>query len=528
MGNKSSQTLLRFVENSLADPAIGDPVKCLERFKNKPCIESLIPAERAGIHHTLFTRRQFLERQNFDEFCANNSSEIEVWVEELLERFDETRTKRCEAEDEVRDLLPEPKELDHGRRIVVFIDGTWNTPEEPHHVKKYDPENLPPITNVVRLLRGVVTDNSETDVPQVVGYFRGVGTSGLAASRLIDGATGNGLTRLVVDAYRFISHNLEWKEANEPRPNNSEIFLFGFSRGAYAARALSGFLNRFGLIKKEGLHLLPFFFDKYEKMLATGEDLDRHTELIWEDFVHQEYRSIDVEFLGVWDTVSALGIPVRGLSWLTVNYDDFFETNLTENVSHAYQALAIHEMRQPYKPVLWTRKAKPNQVLEQVWFAGAHANIGGGYTKTGLSSHSLDWMAYKAYAAGLRLDLNFLRKEISTRNSREPIAHSRRWGHGRSGFLNERKVYLRSLSRPVNVDHVALYLKKHFPAQQLEEDVKKDIRVHWSVKDRQSTKVSYSKDREFFEKLDREANTLEVVERRESLFPQRKNCKNST
>jgi hypothetical protein len=144
-------------------------------------------------------------------------------------------------------------QISRGRHIVVFMDGTSNTPEELRHTLKYDLLNPPPITNVVRLMRGVFTDDSQTGIPQVISYFRGVGTEGSVATRLIDGASGRGLSRSILDAYRFISHNLEWVgDSAKKLGTEDKIFIFGFSRGAYAARALSGFLNRLGLIRKDG------------------------------------------------------------------------------------------------------------------------------------------------------------------------------------------------------------------------------------------------------------------------------------
>jgi len=205
-----------------------------------------------------------------------------------------------------------------GRRIAVFIDGTSNTPEELRHTPKYDLMDPPPITNVVRLLRGVITDDNQSSRPQIIGYFRGVATEGSAVTRTIDGMSGRGLSRIILDAYRFISHNLEWVGSEPGRINLGEIYIFGFSRGAYAARALNGFLHRFGLVKKQALWLLPFFFKAYQRLLASGGELDPRTKRIWLEHVHPEYKSIPVHFLGVWDTVGALGIPVSGLSWLTM------------------------------------------------------------------------------------------------------------------------------------------------------------------------------------------------------------------
>lgn len=100
-----------------------------------------------------------------------------------------------------------------------------------------------------------------TDNTQVIGYFRGVGTEGSWFNRLVDTVTGSGLARIVLDAYRFIAHNLEWSGESHVARGRDQIYIFGFSRGAFAARALNGFLSRFGLVRKEGLWLLPEFFE---------------------------------------------------------------------------------------------------------------------------------------------------------------------------------------------------------------------------------------------------------------------------
>ena len=108
--------------------------------------------------------------------------------------------------------------------------------------------------------------------------------------------------------------------------------------------------------------------------------------------------------IGVWDTVGSLGIPLRGLRWLTRREHQFHDTELSGSVQVACHALAIDERRAPFVPTLWDYKPKPGQQVEQVWFCGAHSDVGGGYAETGLSDIALEWMIGKARAAGLAFD----------------------------------------------------------------------------------------------------------------------------
>ncbi len=112
-----------------------------------------------------------------------------------------------------------------------------------------------------------------------------------------------------------------------------------------------------------------------------------------------------IEMIGVWDTVGALGIPLRGLRSLTRKKHQFHDTELSGIVRRACHALAIDEHRGPFAPTLWSPASKPGQTIEQVWFCGAHSDVGGGYAETGLSDAALEWMLAQAKAAGLAQDL---------------------------------------------------------------------------------------------------------------------------
>ena len=138
-------------------------------------------------------------------------------------------------------------------------------------------------------------------------------------------------------------------------------------------------------------------------------------------------RKMKIDFIGVWDTVGALGIPFGPLRYFGQQRFQFHNTNLGDNVARAYQALAIDERRRVFAPSIWRREAGiedrlqaygiDDQVIEQTWFAGVHSNVGGGYPDTGLSDIAFVWMARKAQACGLALDEEYVdRKQEGTRD----------------------------------------------------------------------------------------------------------------
>ena len=271
------------------------------------------------------------------------------------------------------------------KQIVVCCDGTWNTPDE-HHGVRATP------TNVAKLALGVV-DSSE----QVLFYEPGVGTA--PDDRVLGGAFGLGLSQNVRNAYRFLSDTY--------KPDD-RIFLFGFSRGAYTARSLAGLVHNCGIL--EQAHL-----DRVDEAFAFYRDRSSHTHpsALGSKLFRRMYSNPDdtIHFIGVWDTVGALGIPDEIPGWeeffkRITNWEEawgFHDTQLGPHVTSAYHALAIDEQRPPFKPTLWT-SVNPGQTLEQVWFAGVHTEIGGGGESASLSDIALLWMVERAVASGLLVD----------------------------------------------------------------------------------------------------------------------------
>ena len=271
------------------------------------------------------------------------------------------------------------------KRLVICCDGTWNEPDQSVDGNAADETEL---TNVLNVVRGLAPVDGN-QVPQVVYYDTGVGTQGMA-DKYIGGGLGSGMSANIRQAYRFIANNYH---------EGDELFLFGFSRGAYTVRSLAGFIGVVGLLSKENLRLLPEAYSLYRlpPSKRAGSMVERRLKEVGEP----SRIPTPIKFIGVWDTVGALGAPTPLLGRLTRNRVSFHNTHLGKDVEHAYQALAVDERRRPFQPVLWTGAPVNGQAIQQAWFAGVHSNIGGGYRDTGLSSIALAWMAGRAASHGL-------------------------------------------------------------------------------------------------------------------------------
>ena len=273
------------------------------------------------------------------------------------------------------------------KRLVVCCDGTWNFADQPSK------------TNVTKLALSVHT-GLVAGMDQRVYYHSGVGTH--RWERLRGGAFGVGLSRNVIDAYRFLI------ETYEP---DDELFLFGFSRGAFTARSLAGLVRNCGILRRDQAARVKeawaLYRNRIEKPNGAASTIFRRS------YAHETR----IHFIGVWDTVGALGIPAVGPGWLEplVNQFNrrwtFHDTELSSWVDAAFHALAIDEQRSAFKPTLWHQQpgaAEQGQKLKQVWFAGSHCDVGGGYRETGLSDITLLWMVDQARSCGLEFDAKAL------------------------------------------------------------------------------------------------------------------------
>jgi uncharacterized protein (DUF2235 family) len=270
------------------------------------------------------------------------------------------------------------------KSIIICCDGTWNSADQ-------DRKGEPTPTNIVRLAYRVAKRDPDTGEPQVLYYDQGVGT-GNVLDRFTGGAFGRGLDSNVFECYRFLIANYEAKD---------KLFLFGFSRGAFTARSLAGLIRNSGILKRDAVR-------QYQKALALyrNPDIKPSSEQATEfRAAHSVMGDVPIHLIGVFDTVGSLGIPVRGMRWMTRKKYQFHDTKLSSLVSHAYHALAIDERRAPFEPTLfWKSPDNQKQRVEQVWFPGVHSDVGGGYKERDISDLTLKWMLKRVEAAGLKLE----------------------------------------------------------------------------------------------------------------------------
>ena len=260
------------------------------------------------------------------------------------------------------------------KRIVICSDGTWQTPNQKNP------------THVVEMAR-TVSPTAPDGTTQVVFYDWGVGTE-VWMRRIAGGISGQGIRRNIRDCYRFLVHNYE---------DGDEVYLFGFSRGAYTVRSLAGLIRNCGVLRKTEAAWIDEAYDMYCRNDAAPESEEAKR------FRSAHSQDVSITFIGVWDTVGALGIPVRGLSKWTDSLRQFHDVELSSYVKYGCHALAIDERRGPFRPSLWQAKPKPGQIVEQVWFSGEHSDVGGAADPT-LGEPALAWMKERASYAGLAFD----------------------------------------------------------------------------------------------------------------------------
>ncbi|HYD89421.1 MAG TPA: DUF2235 domain-containing protein [Vitreimonas sp.] len=283
------------------------------------------------------------------------------------------------------------------KRIVICCDGTWQ--------RLYNAS----LTNVALTARAVAPRDAR-GVPQIVYYSAGVGASMYGVS-IWQGMTGADLDDHLLDAYLFLNLNYE---------PGDEIYLFGFSRGAYTVRSLAGLLRKCGVLRRAHV-------DKARAAL----ELYRHREVSADTFLAARFRAahaiawprlgndgatidtppvdLRLRYVGVWDTVGSLGIP-RVLP-ISVGLNQgylFHDTTLSRAVHSARHAVAIDEQRAAFAPTLWsnvdafnTPGARPR--VMQSWFPGDHGAVGGNDDSRGLSNCALLWVLEGAEQVGLAL-----------------------------------------------------------------------------------------------------------------------------
>ena len=363
------------------------------------------------------------------------------------------------------------------KNIVICSDGTGNRGGKTRG------------TNVWRIFNAVDRHNGPTR--QITFYDDGVGTQDWRWVRLLAGAFGWGLSRNIREAYAFLAMNYE---------PGDRIYLFGFSRGAYTVRSLAGMIGRCGLISREALIKAGRRRRVLKRLvIAYRSDECRRKKVLCkvrralkenDTCFHQ--GPIPIHFIGVWDTVAAVGMPFRGMTkcldsvmrmFFRRHLWVFHDRKLGCHVHYACQALALDDERRTFHPLVWKHEShRPDeegadcsakgrahackkQIVEQVWFAGVHANVGGGYPKDAMALVSLDWMMGKAGACGLK----FL-KGVRANHRRSADVHGRLY-NSRAGL---RAVYRYA---PRNI-------YEHYDKKGVEEKQKYLPAIHGSVFER--------------------------------------------
>ncbi len=306
------------------------------------------------------------------------------------------------------------------KRLVCCLDGTWN-----------DDVKASARTNIVKLHRSVLVADT-SGVGQVSEYIVGIATTEGQRAQFLRGAIGLEVRDRIWRGYQFLIDNYE---------PGDEIYLFGFSRGAFEARSLASLIAIFGIPRRDGAFALDDAWKLYRKP-EKRRDFDKVAMLTAE--CHYPVR---IACVGVWDTVGNLGNPLFRGGLINRRFQ-FHDMRLHDTIDNAFQALAIDEKRAPFNPIFFTlpkSAALPkHQHVEQTWFAGTHADVGGGWDVSGLSDISLLWMAERVTEkTELALDIDRLRMTTQP----DPLALQHDSATGRIFVLDRLIPYVRFIQQ---------------------------------------------------------------------------------
>ncbi|KAJ4305507.1 hypothetical protein N0V90_001038 [Kalmusia sp. IMI 367209] len=321
------------------------------------------------------------------------------------------------------------------KRLIVACDGTWlNSDNGMINGKLSVPSN---VTRISRAIKAV----SQDGIPQIVNYHFGVGSQGGRLNRIISGTTGEGLGDNVREAYSFLANNYH---------PGDEIFLLGFSRGAFTARSIGGLIGEIGLLTKKGLNSLPEVFEDVQhrrdpKYVPKNPNIpftnkpSASSPRYADELERRGLTRLDIKIkvIAVWDTVGSLGTPrfgflqKLGLQSAESKEMAFYDTKLSNCIENAFQALALDEKRSAFSPAVWEKPEGNRTTLRQVWFPGVHSNTGGGYDDQQLANITLAWMMSQlAPFLDMREEYLFEQEEENERYYKREGESPRPWGFG--------------------------------------------------------------------------------------------------
>ncbi len=270
------------------------------------------------------------------------------------------------------------------KRLIICSDGTWCNE---HGVTS---------SYVKRMCDELAEEYN--GVEQHGFYDSGIGSTWNSRfMKYFTGAFGIGLNKNILDCYAFLV------DSYEP---GDEIYLFGFSRGAYTVRSLAGLIRNCGILK-DGSRMKEAFALYRNKKYPPDRDVSKQFRK--EHAVEEPDGETKIKFLGVFDTVGSLGIPAYRGGIGRAPWHNFHDTELSHIVRHARHALAIDEARKQFPPTLWDDASAAEKGIDakQVWFAGVHSDIGGTFKDSTLGDCAGEWMAREAAACGLGFSSSF-------------------------------------------------------------------------------------------------------------------------
>ncbi|TVY38665.1 hypothetical protein LSUB1_G003726 [Lachnellula subtilissima] len=272
------------------------------------------------------------------------------------------------------------------KRLILCCDGTWMDSDsgfkKPTLIPYKPTGSLQVPSNVTRIARALKRTGRD-EIPQIIYYHSGVGTSSSFIDTLTGGMLGKGISENIREVYSYITANYV---------PGDEIVLIGFSRGAFTNVETQRYVPQSSLLGQA---------QRIQRPKEVQTDARRDLTRVY----NPDGSKIRVQAVAVWDTVGSLGIPnlsilaSLGLPHSTKEYK-FYDTNLG-NIRHAFQALALDEHRRPFSPAVWERNRTDKTDLRQVWFPGSHSNVGGGYDDQEIANITLAWMMDQLASIGV-------------------------------------------------------------------------------------------------------------------------------
>ncbi|MFB2837781.1 DUF2235 domain-containing protein [Floridanema evergladense] len=390
---ESEQTIT--IETSSTMEGIEQPITTIETSSTEQGIEQIITAIESSSLAVGIDMAGGIE-----QITTAIESSFPEGIEQIIIAPESATTGETEqptiAVNENEQTPQSPVVVGKKKRLVVCCDGTW------HELTSAYP------TNVLKLAR-LVKYTADDQTPQLVfyssGFSREDGNLPDLIDRFGDSAFRWGIDRLIQDAYRFLCMNYD-------PDSQDEIYLFGFSRGAYIVRCLAGMIYKCGLLRRSKIQEIRKAYELYRDSKIVHDSLEaqefrqENSKKVSQGATDLE-NNISIKMLGCWETVGTLGIPdVLPLPAIeriwNINYQ-FYDATLSPIVENGFHAVAIDEKRKVFPSTPLKKNEKnPNQVVEEVWFVGEHSCVGGGNKNyRGLSDYALQWMLQKAQNLGL-------------------------------------------------------------------------------------------------------------------------------